>query len=103
MLARQWAATEFFLNQSTDHINVLEKSLISTGGHGLEMGRGPARRERNVRYKTALAGPWGDSRGRINRSGFGDKGGKGEVDAQVDFMFEFTWWVPECSQVRCVI
>lgn len=31
MLARQWAAAEFFLNQSTDHINVLEKSLISTG------------------------------------------------------------------------
>lgn len=38
-LARQWGAAECFLNQSMDRINVLEKSLISTGGRGLKVGR----------------------------------------------------------------
>ena len=39
---------EFFLIKSVDHINVLDKSFISIMGHGLEIGRVPAWREKNV-------------------------------------------------------
>ena len=63
-----------------DHINVREKLLIGPGRHGLEVGRGPTRRERNARYKIALSRAGGETHGAVfSRWGFGDRrwGGRG--------------------------
>ena len=54
---------EFFLIKSVDHINVVDKSFISIMGHGLEIGRGPPWREKNVWCKTSR----GRAAGRFKR------------------------------------
>lgn len=89
-----------FLIKSVDHINVLDKSFISIMGHGLEIGRVPAWREKNVWCKTvAVAGLRADSRGGVN-SGVGDKDGKGEAEVQDGVMFQLTWLAAWCQQMR---
>ena len=52
-----------FLIKSVDHINVVDKSFISIMGHGLEIGRGPPWREKNVWCKTSR----GRAAGRFKR------------------------------------
>lgn len=56
-----------FLIKSVDHINVLDESFVSVMGHGLEIGRVPAWKEKNVWCKTvAEAGLRAESRGGVN-------------------------------------